>query len=40
MTVVQELSALDAAIEAGTQRLLELQHPGGWWAASSSRTRR
>jgi squalene-hopene/tetraprenyl-beta-curcumene cyclase len=31
MTVVQELSALDAAIEAGTQRLLELQHPGGWW---------
>src|SRR5205807_8372273 len=22
---------LDAAIEAATNRLLELQHPGGWW---------
>src|SRR5919204_4354196 len=22
---------LDAAIEGATQRLLELQHPGGWW---------
>jgi squalene-hopene/tetraprenyl-beta-curcumene cyclase len=31
MTVVQELTAVDRAIEAGTQRLLELQHPGGWW---------
>ena len=31
MTVVQELTALDRAIDAGTQRLLELQHPGGWW---------
>src|SRR5581483_8582092 len=31
MTVVQELTALDRAIDAGTQRLLELQHPDGWW---------
>ncbi len=31
MTAVQELTSLDAAVEAGTQRLLELQHPGGWW---------
>src|SRR6516225_1925638 len=31
MTVVQELGALDRAIEAGTQRLLELQHPDGYW---------
>ncbi len=31
MTVVQELTALDRAIEAGTGRLLELQHPDGWW---------
>ena len=31
MTVVQELTSLDRAIEAGTQRLLELQHPDGWW---------
>lgn len=31
MTVVQELTALDKAIDAGTQRLLELQHPDGWW---------
>jgi squalene-hopene/tetraprenyl-beta-curcumene cyclase len=31
MTVVQELTALDRAIDAGTKRLLELQHPGGWW---------
>jgi squalene-hopene/tetraprenyl-beta-curcumene cyclase len=31
MTVVQELTALDRAIEGGTQRLLELQHPDGWW---------
>src|SRR5437667_11537432 len=32
MTVVQELTALDRTIDAGTRRLLELQHPGGWWA--------
>jgi len=31
MTVVQELSALDRTVEAGTKRLLELQHPDGWW---------
>jgi squalene-hopene/tetraprenyl-beta-curcumene cyclase len=31
MTVVQELTALDRAAEAGTKRLLELQHPDGWW---------
>jgi squalene-hopene/tetraprenyl-beta-curcumene cyclase len=31
MTVVQELGALDRALEAGTQRLLELQHPHGYW---------
>ena|SRR5436190_4952352 len=31
MTVVQELTAVDRAIEAGTERLLELQHPDGWW---------
>jgi len=31
MTVVQELTALDKAIDAGTKRLLELQHPDGWW---------
>src|SRR5207248_7019475 len=31
MTVVQELTALDRAIDAGTRRLLELQHPDGWW---------
>ncbi len=31
ITVVQELTALDRAIEAGTARLLELQHPEGWW---------
>jgi squalene-hopene/tetraprenyl-beta-curcumene cyclase len=24
-------TSLDAAIEAGTRRLLELQHPDGWW---------
>src|SRR5437870_6221480 len=31
MTVVQELTALDRAIDAGARRLLELQHPDGWW---------
>jgi squalene-hopene/tetraprenyl-beta-curcumene cyclase len=31
MTVVQELTALDSAVDAGTRRLLELQHPDGWW---------
>ena len=31
MTVVGELTALDRTLERGTQRLLELQHPDGWW---------
>jgi squalene-hopene/tetraprenyl-beta-curcumene cyclase len=31
LTVVQELTEVDRAIEAGTARLLELQHPDGWW---------
>ncbi len=33
MTVAPERieTRLDAAIEAATNRLLELQHPGGWW---------
>lgn len=31
MTVAAELTALDTAVEAATRRLLELQHPDGWW---------
>jgi squalene-hopene/tetraprenyl-beta-curcumene cyclase len=31
MTAVQELTALDRAVDAGIRRLLELQHPDGWW---------
>jgi squalene-hopene/tetraprenyl-beta-curcumene cyclase len=31
VTVVQELTSLDAAVERGTERLLSLQHPDGWW---------
>ena len=31
MTVTDELTALDLALERGTRRLLELQHPDGWW---------
>ena len=31
MTVVQELTALDTAVERGTERLFALQHPDGWW---------
>src|ERR1043166_3618197 len=33
MTVAPERieTRLDAAIDAATNRLLELQHPGGWW---------
>src|SRR5690348_16506351 len=31
MSAVVELTGIDRAIEAGTARLLELQHPGGWW---------
>src|ERR1051325_10001503 len=31
MTAIEELTRLDQAVERATQRLLELQHPGGWW---------
>src|SRR5919198_97664 len=31
MTVAPELATLDRALERGTERLLELQHPDGWW---------
>ncbi|HEY5058624.1 MAG TPA: squalene--hopene cyclase [Gaiellaceae bacterium] len=31
MTAIAELTALDAAIDRGTRRLLELQQPGGIW---------
>jgi squalene-hopene/tetraprenyl-beta-curcumene cyclase len=31
MTVVEELTALDRAIERGAERLFELQHPDGRW---------
>jgi squalene-hopene/tetraprenyl-beta-curcumene cyclase len=34
MTIAPErdiLAALDLAVDRGTGRLLELQHPGGWW---------
>ena len=31
MTATSELTRLDNAVEAATNRLLELQHPGGWW---------
>src|SRR5712691_5590716 len=31
MTVVQELTSLDSAVERGAERLLSLQHPEGWW---------
>ncbi len=31
MTAVRELTALDAAVERGADRLLSLQHPDGWW---------
>src|SRR5918911_931128 len=35
MTVTPErtATAVDAALEAATRRLLELQAPGGWWVA-------
>src|SRR5919201_391265 len=29
--VARELTALDQALERGTERLLALQHPDGWW---------
>src|ERR687885_1864905 len=31
MTVTEEVTALDRALERGTSRLLELQHRDGWW---------
>src|SRR5205807_9460292 len=31
MTAIRELTALDVVLERGTERLLELQHPDGWW---------
>jgi squalene-hopene/tetraprenyl-beta-curcumene cyclase len=31
MTVVQELTGLDTAVELGAEHLLSLQHPDGWW---------
>src|ERR671932_1686505 len=31
MTVTEELTGLDVALERATNRLLELQHPDGWW---------
>ena len=31
MTIVQELTGLDTAVELGAERLLSLQHPDGWW---------
>jgi squalene-hopene/tetraprenyl-beta-curcumene cyclase len=31
MTVVQELTSLDTAVDRGAERLLSLQHPDGWW---------
>jgi hypothetical protein len=31
LTAIEELTALDRAVESATNRLLELQHPGGWW---------
>jgi squalene-hopene/tetraprenyl-beta-curcumene cyclase len=31
MTAVEELTRLERAVEQATTRLLELQHPDGWW---------
>jgi squalene-hopene/tetraprenyl-beta-curcumene cyclase len=31
LTAVAQLTSLDRALEAATGRLLELQHPEGWW---------
>src|SRR6185369_7139160 len=31
VTAVEELTRLDQVVEKATARLLELQHPGGWW---------
>jgi squalene-hopene/tetraprenyl-beta-curcumene cyclase len=31
MSTAETLTTIDRAIDAGTRRLLELQHPDGWW---------
>src|ERR671939_1013013 len=31
MTLVQQLTTLDRTLDLGTERLLSLQHPDGWW---------
>ena len=31
MSAVEELTRLDQAVDKAADRLLELQHPGGWW---------
>src|SRR5207248_3220814 len=31
VTAIEELTALDRAVEGATRRLRELQHPDGWW---------
>ena len=31
MSAVEELTRLDQAVDRAANRLLELQHPGGWW---------
>jgi squalene-hopene/tetraprenyl-beta-curcumene cyclase len=33
MTAIEQLTALDQAVEAATNRLFELQHPTGFWIA-------
>jgi squalene-hopene/tetraprenyl-beta-curcumene cyclase len=33
VTIVEELTGLDTAVERGAERLLSLQHPDGWWKA-------
>src|SRR5207249_4545392 len=31
MTAISERTSLDLALERATARLLQLQHPSGWW---------
>src|SRR5256714_6686978 len=38
MTAVSERTSLDLALERATARLLELQHPGGWWVGELEST--
>jgi squalene-hopene/tetraprenyl-beta-curcumene cyclase len=33
VTIIDELTTLDRAVERGTERLFELQHPDGYWVA-------